>query len=187
MAFGKKKEKEENGEKSNKSNKGVLIILFILGLVVLGGATFGGVYLFMKTKNTVESQPVVIEETYMELKEFTVNLADEGGKRYFKGEISIGYDKTKEKLKEELTGKEVVVRDNIIFFFKSQKDILIIIAFILLFKFPGHLPPQARLPRVRANPRPRLMISRELVQETAVINDLAFYVGLGIGEDWVRV
>ena len=50
-----------------------------------------------------------------------------------------------------------------------------------------HLPPQARLPRVRANPRPRLMISRELVQETAVINDLAFYVGLGIGEDRVRV
>ena len=120
MAFGKGKAKE-NGENTPKSNKGVLIILFILGLVVLGGATFGGVYLFMKTKTTVESQPVVIEETYMELKEFTVNLADEGGKRYFKGEISIGYDKSKEKLKEELTGKEVVIRDDIIFYFKSQK------------------------------------------------------------------
>lgn len=120
MAFGKGKAKE-NGENTPKSNKGVLIILFILGLVVLGGATFGGVYLFMKTKNTVESQPVVIEETYMELKEFTVNLADEGGKRYFKGELSIGYDKSKEKLAEELKGKEVVVRDNIIFYFKSQK------------------------------------------------------------------
>ena len=120
MAFGKGKAKE-NVENTPKSNKGVLIILFILGLVVLGGATFGGVYLFMKTKTTVESQPVVIEETYMELKEFTVNLADEGGKRYFKGEISIGYDKSKEKLKEELTGKEVVIRDDIIFYFKSQK------------------------------------------------------------------
>lgn len=121
MAFGKKKAKEENGEKSHKSNKGVLVILFILGLLVLGAAAFGGTYLFMKTKNTVDAQEVVIENTYMELKEFTVNLADEGGKRYFKGEISIGYDKTKEKLKEELTGKEVVVRDDIIFFFKSQK------------------------------------------------------------------
>lgn len=120
MAFGKGKAKE-NGENTPKSNKGVLIILFILGLVVLGGATFGGVYLFMKTKNTVESQPVVIEETYMELKEFTVNLADEGGKRYFKGELSIGYDKSKDKLAEELKGKEVVVRDDIIFYFKSQK------------------------------------------------------------------
>lgn len=120
MAFGKKKEKE-NGENSSKSNKGVLIILFVLGLVVLGGAAFGGVYLFMKTKNTVEAQEVIIENTYMELKEFTVNLGDEGGKRFFKGEISIGYDKTKEKLAEELKGKEVVIRDDIIFYFKSQK------------------------------------------------------------------
>jgi flagellar FliL protein len=121
MAFGKGKAKEENGEVKHKSNVGVLIILFILGLVVLGGATFGGVYLFMKTKNTVESQEVVIENTYMDLKEFTVNLADDGGKRYFKGEISIGYDKSKERLAEELKGKEVVVRDDIIFYFKSQK------------------------------------------------------------------
>lgn len=120
MAFGKGKEKE-NGENLNKSNKGVLVILFILGLVVLGGAAFGGVYLFMKAKNTVESQEVIIENTYMELKEFTVNLGDEGGKRFFKGELSIGYDKNKEKLAEELKGKEVVVRDDIIFYFKSQK------------------------------------------------------------------
>ena len=120
MAFGKGKAKE-NVENTPKSNKGVLIILFILGLVVLGGATFGGVYLFMKTKTTVDAQEVIIENTYMDLKEFTVNLADEGGKRYFKGEISLGYDKTKTKLLEELTGKEVVVRDDIIFYFKSQK------------------------------------------------------------------
>jgi flagellar FliL protein len=120
MAFGKGKAKE-NGENTHKSNVGVLIILFILGLVVLGGATFGGVYLFMKTKTTVDAQEVVIENTYMDLKEFTVNLADEGGKRYFKGEISIGYDKSKEKLAEEIKGKEVVIRDDIIFYFKSQK------------------------------------------------------------------
>ncbi|WP_160686093.1 flagellar basal body-associated FliL family protein [Clostridium sp. C2-6-12] len=120
MAFGKKKA-NENGESTPKSNKGVLIILFILGLLVLGGAVFGGVYLFMKTKNTIDAQEVIIENTYMELKEFTVNLADDGGKRYFKGEISIGYDKTKDKLAEELKGKEVVIRDDIIFYFKSQK------------------------------------------------------------------
>ena len=120
MAFGKGKVKE-NGENSGKSNKGVLIILFILGLLVLGGATFGGVYLFMKTKTTVDAKEVVIENTYKELSEFTVNLADEGGKRYFKGQISIGYDKSKTKLLEELTGKEVVIRDDIIFYFKGQK------------------------------------------------------------------
>lgn len=119
MALGKgKKEKDEN---SGKSNKGVMVILFILGLVVLGGATFGGVYLFMKTNKTVEAQEVVVENAYMDLAEFTVNLADEGGKRYFKGELSLGYDKSKTKLAEELTANQVVVRDVIIFFLKSQK------------------------------------------------------------------
>ncbi|EKQ51081.1 MULTISPECIES: flagellar basal body-associated FliL family protein [unclassified Clostridium] len=118
MAFGKGKEK---GENTGKSNKGVMIILFILGLLVLGGATFGGVYLFMKTNKTVEAQEVVVENAYLDLPEFTVNLADEGGKRYFKGEISLGYDKTKTKLQEELTTNQVVVRDDIIFYFKSQK------------------------------------------------------------------
>ena len=124
MAFGKGKDKDkdkEKAEKTGKSNKGVLVILFILGLIVLGAATFGGVYLYMKTSKTIESQEVVIENAYIDLAEFTVNLADEGGKRYFKGEISLGYDKTKTKLLEELTTNQVVVRDDIIFYFKSQK------------------------------------------------------------------
>jgi len=120
MAFGKGKEKEK-GENSAKSNKGVMVILFILGLLVLGAATFGGVYLFMKTKSTVDAQEVVIENKYMDLAEFTVNLADEGEKRYFKGELALGYDKAKTKLEEELTANQVVVRDDIIFYFKSQK------------------------------------------------------------------
>ncbi|MVX62535.1 flagellar basal body protein FliL [Clostridium chromiireducens] len=120
MAFGKGKNKEK-GENSGKGGKGSMIVLFILGLLVLGAATFGGVYLFMKTKNTVEAQEVVVENAYIDLQEFTVNLADEGGKRYFKGEIAIGYDKSKTKLLEELTANQVVVRDDIIFFFKSQK------------------------------------------------------------------
>ena len=120
MAFGKGKEKE-NGEVAVKSNKGVLVILFILGLVVIGGATFGGVYLFMKTKTAVDAQEVIVENAYMDLSEFTVNLGDDGGKRYFKGEISLGYDKTKVKLLEELTANQVVIRDDIIFYFKSQK------------------------------------------------------------------
>lgn len=120
MAFGKGKAKEK-GENTGKSNKGVLIILFILGLLVLGAATFGGVYIFMKNKTTVDAQEVIVENIYMDLAEFTVNLGDEGGKRYFKGEISLGYDKTKTKLTEELTANQVVVRDDIIFYFKSQK------------------------------------------------------------------
>ncbi|AQR96950.1 flagellar basal body-associated FliL family protein [Clostridium saccharoperbutylacetonicum] len=124
MAFGKKNKENdaaENIEKGGKSNKGVMVVLFILGLLVLGAATFGGVYLFMKQSKTVEAQEVVVENAYMDLAEFTVNLADEGGKRYFKGELSLGYDKTKTKFQQELTENQVVIRDDIIFFFKSQK------------------------------------------------------------------
>lgn len=120
MAFGKGKNKE-NAENGGKSNKGIMVILFVLGLLVLGAATFGGVYLYMKQSKTIDAQEVVVENTYMDLAEFTVNLADEGGKRYFKGDLSLGYDKTKTKLQEELTANQVVVRDDIIFFFKSQK------------------------------------------------------------------
>lgn len=112
---------KENIEGKTKSGKGLMVILFILGLIVLGGATFGGVYLFMKTNKTVSAQEVVVENAYVDLEEFTVNLADEGGKRYFKGELSVGYDKSNKKIAEEITANTVVVRDTVIFYFKGQK------------------------------------------------------------------
>lgn len=114
----KSKDKEEKAE---KSGKGLMIVLFILGLIVLGAASFGGVYLFMKTNKNVSAQPAIKEQTYVDLEEFTVNLADEGGKRYFKGEISLGYDKDDKKLPDELANNSVVIRDAIIFYFKGQK------------------------------------------------------------------
>ena len=98
-----------------------MVVLFILGLIVLGGAAFGGAYLFMKTNKTVSAQEVVVENAYVDLEEFTVNLADEGGKRYFKGELSVGYDKSNKKMAEEITANTVVIRDTIIFYFKGQK------------------------------------------------------------------
>ena len=104
-----------------KSGKGLMVVLFLLGLVVLGAASFGGFYLFMKTNKTVSAQEVVVEQTYVDLEEFTVNLADEGGKRYFKGEISIGYDKSNKKIGEEITNNNSVIRDAVIFYFKGQK------------------------------------------------------------------
>ena len=101
-----KKENDKGKEKvegKEKGGKGLMVVLFILGLIVLGGATFGGVYLFMKTNKTVSAQEVVVENAYVDLEEFTVNLADEGGKRYFKGELSVGYDKSNKKMAEEIT------------------------------------------------------------------------------------
>lgn len=115
-----KKEKDK-AEVKEKSGKGLMVVLFILGLIVLGAATFGGVYLFMKTNKTVSAQQVVVEQIYVDLEEFTINLADEGGKRYFKGELSLGYDKSDKKVAEEITNNTVVIRDAIIFYFKGQK------------------------------------------------------------------
>lgn len=120
MAKNKDKAKD-NTDNGGKSNKGVLVVLFILGLLVLGAASFGGVYLFMKTNKTVSAQQVIKEQTYVDLEEFTINLADDGGKRYFKGEISLGYDKDDKKVAEEIENNKVVVRDAIIFYFKGQK------------------------------------------------------------------
>lgn len=114
------KEKDK-AEVKEKSGKGLMVVLFILGLIVLGAATFGGVYLFMKTNKTVSAQQVVVEQIYVDLEEFTINLADEGGKRYFKGELSLGYDKSDKKVAEEITNNTVVIRDAIIFYFKGQK------------------------------------------------------------------
>ena len=119
-----KKENDKGKEKVEGKEKGgkvLMVVLFILGLIVLGGATFGGVYLFMKTNKTVSAQEVVVENAYVDLEEFTVNLADEGGKRYFKGELSVGYDKSNKKMAEEITANTVVIRDTIIFYFKGQK------------------------------------------------------------------
>lgn len=116
-----KKEEKKEEKKDGKSNKGIMAVLFILGLFVLGAATFGGVYLFMQTRDRVQSQQVVTENTYVDLGELTVNLADEGGKRYFKGQLSVGYDKRDKKVAEELTDNLVVVKDVVIFYLKSQK------------------------------------------------------------------
>lgn len=115
-----KKEKNENQVENSGKNKGLMIVLFILGLIVLGGATFGGAYLFFKTNKTISEQQVVIEKKYTDLDEFTVNLADEGGRKYLRVELSVGYDKENSKLEEELNSNIVVVRDTIIFYFKSK-------------------------------------------------------------------
>lgn len=120
-----KKDKDKGKDKTEvkeKSGKGLMIVLFVLGLIVLGAATFGGVYLFMKTNKTVSAQQVVVEQIYVDLDEVTINLADEGGKRYFKGQIAIGYDKSNKKVAEEITNNTAVIKDVVNFYFKSKKS-----------------------------------------------------------------
>lgn len=121
MAEKEKAKKDDlKKDKSSKSNKGVMVILFILGLLVLGAAAFGGVYLFMKTKATIAEKPVVVENAYADLGEFTVNLSDESQKRYLKCQISVGYDKSDKKTPEDLITNTVVVKDVIIFYLRNH-------------------------------------------------------------------
>ncbi|MBE6062731.1 MAG: flagellar basal body protein FliL [Clostridium butyricum] len=120
MAKNNQKAKDSN-EQKDKNGKGIMIVLFILGLLVIGAASFGGVYLFMKTNKAVSSQAVVKEQAYIDLAEFTINLGGDNGKRYFKGEISLGYDKDNKKMEKEIKNNTVVIRDTIIFYFKGQK------------------------------------------------------------------
>lgn len=114
--------KEGNNENIEKgTNKMVIIVLFVLGLIVLGAASFGGMYLFMKTNNTIESKEKIVEKTYVDLGEFTVNLADPSGKRYFKGQLSVGYDSSEKKLATEINNNMVIVRDAVIFYLKTKE------------------------------------------------------------------
>lgn len=122
MARKDKDKGKDKAEFKEKSGKGLMVVLFVLGLIVLGAATFGGVYLFMKTNKTVSAQQVVVEQSYVDLEEMTINLADEGGKRYIKCQISIGHDKSNKKVATEIEANKSVIQDTINFYFKGQES-----------------------------------------------------------------
>ena len=75
----------------------------------------------MKTNNTIESKEKIVEKTYVDLGEFTVNLADPSGKRYFKGQLSVGYDSSEKNLATEINNNMVIVRDAVIFYLKTKE------------------------------------------------------------------
>lgn len=106
---------KEVKETKSKSKK---IFVFLIALLVLGGAVFGGVY-FGLNKNNSANATVVIEEAYYELGEIFVNLSDEGGKRYVKLTLSVTYDVKNKDLAGEIETKKVALRDTAIFYFKS--------------------------------------------------------------------
>ncbi|MGN2369720.1 flagellar basal body-associated FliL family protein [Clostridium cagae] len=111
------KDKELKGKSGNMKT----IIIFVVALLIVGGGVFAGTYILMQKNATIVVKEQSIDITYVDMGEITANLADEDGKRYFKGQISIGYDKTDKDAKTELEEKKVVVRDAIIFYLKSLK------------------------------------------------------------------
>ena len=93
-----KKEKKEIQEKSSGKLKTILIV--VIALVVLGAGTFGGVFFYMKSKDSADK--VITEVKVPVGDEITVNLKDTSSKRYLKVKVNISYDK-----KDKDAAKEV--------------------------------------------------------------------------------
>lgn len=126
MAEKKVKEKGKGGGALFKIILLVLLILIVLGLGFVG-------YLLVSkktpvaintntttasTNSTLEASPYTFA-----LNEFLVNLADDGGKKYLKIKLSLGYDaKNKKNMDKELADKTDNLRDTIISVLRSKKS-----------------------------------------------------------------
>ncbi|MCQ2969486.1 MAG: flagellar basal body-associated FliL family protein [Clostridium sp.] len=106
-------------EEKKKSNL-KFIIITIAALIVIGIAVFLGVY-FTMSKNA-EPKEVVIVEEYAELGEILVNLSDEGGRKYLSVSVALSYDSANTELIEEITTKNIALKDSTIFYLKSLKS-----------------------------------------------------------------
>lgn len=111
-------------KKKRSMKKSLIIILFMFTLLVTASTTLGVIYL-LKTNGYLNTTKVVtdnISKSYVDLGNINVNLADEGGKRYFKGQVSVGYSKGDKIAIKSLANesKLVVVKDVINFYFKSK-------------------------------------------------------------------
>lgn len=130
----------EKKEKVKGKGGGSKIIIIILLVVTVFSIGFSGYLLISKSKaaandtklptalepstaaNSQTSNEYVAPYKYS-MDEFLVNLADEGGKRYFKVKLTLGYDtkKTKE-MTTEFTDKTDNLRDAIISVLRAKKS-----------------------------------------------------------------
>lgn len=106
-------------EKAKKFNFKIIIIglvLFILG----GAGVFGFTVFFSQKGDEPEKEPVKVESSGILVKagEFTVNIADPGGKRYLKTEVHL--EVQDEKQKPELETRLPIVQDRILAVLSSK-------------------------------------------------------------------
>ncbi|OBR94967.1 flagellar basal body-associated protein FliL [Clostridium ragsdalei P11] len=133
----------ENKAEKKGSSKIKIIAIGILILAVVAGGAFFGYNTFLKdkkntTKNTVQqlntqqvvnngqttgtvvnSLDQVVSSQTFQLDEITVNLADEGGNRYLKVAVYLGFNE--KKLTSELTAKKPIVTDAVIQILRTKK------------------------------------------------------------------
>lgn len=116
------KDKAENGKEKKGKSKVLVIALFLVGLLVVAGLTFGVTYMIFANGSSGEERSLP-NNVYVDLGEATVNLSDENSKRYAKFQVSVGYnadDKSNKKLPDELKNNVVVVKDAVTFYMKSK-------------------------------------------------------------------
>lgn len=65
------------------------------------------------------NQFIVVSKFNYDLGEFLVNLNDEGGKKYLKAKIVVGYDN--KKMPKELDEKKIIMRDAVISVLRTKK------------------------------------------------------------------
>lgn len=137
-------------EKGN-GNKLKIVIIILLVLIIVGTSSFAAWFLFFNKKtdtgvannanaktyvnaqnqsgkantNDANAQNLIAyeeSEFSLPLDEFLVNLSDEGGQRYLKVKMVLGYNtKEKKKLSKELEEKKHIVRDTINSALRSRK------------------------------------------------------------------
>lgn len=102
-------------------SKGNKILGFIIAIVILGVATFGGVYFALTKGEGIEKvkKEVAIEEAFHDIGEIFVNLNDDKVKRYVKLKLSVSFNKENGDLAAEILEKQVVMRDVSIYYLKS--------------------------------------------------------------------
>ncbi|MBU3098630.1 MULTISPECIES: flagellar basal body-associated FliL family protein [Clostridium] len=111
-------------EKPKKGNSLKLVIIVLLGLILVGGAAFGGMYIAGKkgaaTSTTSTTNAVATKEVTYSLDECLVNLTDSDAKRYLKVLIYVGYGENTD-LDTEIKAQKPIIRDLVIKTLRSKK------------------------------------------------------------------
>lgn len=122
----------EGKEKGN----GLKIIIIILLVIIALGLGFGGYMIFFNknsantatnspsSNNTVINSANELSPYTYSMDEFLVNLTDDGGKKYFKVNLYLGYNtKNKKNMDKELEEKKPILRDAINSVLRSKKSV----------------------------------------------------------------
>ncbi len=117
---GKETESGDQGKPEEKKKSPLIkIIILVVLLAILGGGGYVGYLKFLKPPPPAPKEPPVEQSVSAEGGSFLVNLSDPGGKRYLK--VSMQFELSGQKASEELSRRNVEMRDLIIMLLSSKE------------------------------------------------------------------